>query len=357
VGEGKRQVRKFEAFEYVVVDARDAFYRARLEKFLGAVAKHFQGERDVTLVDLRGFGLWGEWHSGFRYASLEERQEALCGVIDCWVKAFPKQWLALSYSFDPDGPAELHAGPTDRMDETFTSGYKDYLKYSAFDHALTKSNVTLRRDGVGGAVHSNERKLCEEAFATLSKGPMSCEFVQGYAEAKAGGEKWINAMLDDALTLHPNYINVLGYCGGDALAFVREQRGIFEHGAREMGYRLVPTRVTYPKKIRSGDDFEAEMAWVNRGVGRAMRDFHGVFLVVDEKGKEIARCDAGGTGADRWVKGSSYEVRKKVRFEKLAGGKYALRVGLLDGERWIAMPLKSGDGKTYPLGEIEFERE
>ncbi len=30
---------------------------------------------------------------------------------------------------------------------------------AAFDHALTKPNVTSRRDGAGRAVHSNERRL------------------------------------------------------------------------------------------------------------------------------------------------------------------------------------------------------
>ena len=57
-----------------------------------------------------------------------------------------------------------------KMEERSTEHYGEYLRYSAFDYALTKPNVTYRRDGCGGAVHSNERKLNEEAFRRLMAG-------------------------------------------------------------------------------------------------------------------------------------------------------------------------------------------
>ena len=76
---------------------------------------------------------------------------------------------------------------------------------------------------------------------------------------KPGGAKWLKFMIDDALSLHPNYINVLGYQAGDALAFIREQPALFSRGLREMGYRLVPTRVTYPSLIRAGEPFTVKI--------------------------------------------------------------------------------------------------
>jgi len=60
----KKQIRRDSNIDYTVLDAREPFYLNRLEKFLTAVAGHFSKDRPVTLVDLRGFGLWGEWHSG-----------------------------------------------------------------------------------------------------------------------------------------------------------------------------------------------------------------------------------------------------------------------------------------------------
>jgi hypothetical protein len=343
----RKQTRKLDDIEYVVVDARDAFYLERLEKFLAAVAAHFAPDRrPVTLIDLRGFGVWGEWHSGYRYASPQNKRIALRGIIDRWSTAFPKQYLAMSCSYDPDSPGEYFAGPTDHFDAASTDRYADYLRYSAFDYALTKPNVTFRRDGVGGAVHSNERRLMDETFATLAKGPMSCEFIQFYSQAKGGGGKWLDALLDDALSLHPNYINLLGYAGPDALAFLREQPELIARGLRSMGYRLLPTRVAYPAVVRAGETFTVQTTWTNQGVGRAMRDFHLVFSIGE------ATRDAGATGSDRWIKGKTSDVSSRVKFGNLPPCEYPLRIGLTDGDHPIALPLRDGDGRSYPVGTI-----
>ena len=341
-----KQTRKLDGIEYVVVDARQALYRQRLEKFLAAVSKHFDDKRPVALIDLRGFGVWGEWHSGYHYPSLDEKRAALCGIIERWSAAFPHHFLAISYSHDPDGPAEYYAGPSDHYDAAFTSSYADYLCYSALDYAMTRANITLRRDGVGGAVYSNQRRFCDESLATLAKGPMSCEFVQWYAQAKGGGEKWLDHLLDDALSLHPNYINLLGYAGGEALAFSREQPRLFARGLREMGYRLVPTRVSYPPVIRAGESFTIRSTWTNRGVGRAMRDFH---LIVE---LSTTSCDAGPVESSKWIRGKVYDVDSKIKFDDLVPGNYTLRIGLIDGERAIALPLHDGDGRSFPIGWI-----
>jgi hypothetical protein len=106
----RRQRRTCEGLPYDVVDARDPYYLDRLERFLAAVAAHFDRTRPITLVDLRGFGLWGEWHSGFQYATVADRRAALGGVIDRYAKAFPDRWLSLSYSYDPDSPKAFGTG-------------------------------------------------------------------------------------------------------------------------------------------------------------------------------------------------------------------------------------------------------
>ncbi|MDB5322160.1 MAG: hypothetical protein JWN40_3791 [Phycisphaerales bacterium] len=359
LSEDRKQTRMMEGIPYVVVDARDAYYRERLEKFLTAVAAHFSKDRPVTLVDLRGFGVWGEWHSGYRYATLEDRRAALIGVIDLYSKCIKDHYLALSYSYDPDGPKELYAGPTKAFDAAFTANYDDFLRYSAFDHALTVPNVTLRRDGAGGAVHSNERKLNEAAFATLKKGPMFCEFLGGFAHSKRGKPGSVEWKVDDALSLHPNYINLLGWQGGDARDFMKERQDLIELGLRTMGYRLVPTRVQYPPSARAGVAFRVESDWLNRAVGRAMRDFTLRFSLTDEAGKTIATADANKTGCDRWIKGQTYPLAKDVTFQNVQPGRYTLRLCLVDPktDQPIALPLADGDDHhTYAVGPFTIER-
>src|SRR5205823_5775805 len=122
--------------------------------------------------------------------------------------------------------------------------------------------------------------------------------------------------------------------GGEALAFCREQPNLFARGLREMGYRLVPTRVTYPPIFRPGETFTIHTTWTNRAVGRAMRDFHLITEV------SAAKCDAGALQTSKWINGQSYDVESKISLKGLAPGDYTLRIGLIDGDRAIALPLQ-----------------
>ncbi len=338
----EKQTRKIDGEEYVVVDARNAFYRQRLSAFLGAVREHFDQKRPVTLIDLRGFGVWGEWHSGFRYPDPESRRAALKGILDTWCRAFPDHLLALSYSYDPDGPKAFYAGPNDRFDPAFATNYTDFLRFSAFDYALTKTNITFRRDGCGGAVHSNERRLNEEAFFTLHRAPMVGEFLGGYGSAKKGGSNWVSWLVEDALSLHPNYLNLLGWQGADARDFIRERPDLVAQGLRRMGYRLVPIRICYPRVVTNGVPFETQSEWVNRGVGRALRDYRLQFWIRGTAGATAASSPPGILRTSRWLRGTIHRETCAVMFSNLPSGDYQLELALQDPEthRSIELPLR-----------------
>jgi hypothetical protein len=340
------QARTIDGLPYTVVDARNPYYRERLTKFLAAVAAHFSGQRAVTLIDLRGFGVWGEWHSGYRYATLDERRAALSWIMDAYSTAFPDQYLALSFSYDLDAPKARHYdGPNNRYDPAFTKHYEEYLRYSAFDHALTKRNVTLRRDGCGGAVYSNERRLNAEAFRTLNKGPMVCEFFGSYPQAKQNGAEWLQWMIEDGLSLHPNYMNTIGWCD---LNFIREQPATIRYGLRNMGYRLVPTRVQFPLALYAGEPVQIKMDWINRGVGRAMQNFELRLLLADSQGKTVA-CTAGLMDTQKWIKGQNYTVVRDIQFRGMPRGGCQLYLAVIDPRtgRPIGLPLRDGRPDGY----------
>jgi hypothetical protein len=348
-----QQVRTYQGKSYTVVDARLPLYRESLRRFLVAVAEHYQGPRAVGLVDLRGFGLWGEWHSGYRYADDDQRRAALIGIIDLHAAAFPRHWLSLSYSHDPDGPRELFAGPTNRLDPDSTATYDAFLRYSAFDHALTRPNITWRRDGVGGAVYSNQRRLCEQAFA-LRRGPFMSEFVAGYFQTKKGDAEWMRWVIDDALSLHPNYVSLLGWQHNEALAFLREQPELVAHGHRTMGYRLVPTRVSHPRRVWNRQPFTIASEWTNRGVGRCLEDLTLTWLLKTADGRVAARIEAGQAGASTWLRGATTSLHHRVTIGDLVPGRYALCVLLKTASgSTIALPLGDADTHTsYPTGSV-----
>jgi hypothetical protein len=351
----KKQVRTCEGLAYVVVDARDTYYRDRLGKFLRAVAKHFR-TRPVTLTDLRGFGLWGEWHSGYKYPTLEDRIQTLKQIIDVWSANLPGHTLALSYSYDPDSPPEYYAGPTDSYLEKCAEQYKDFARYSGFDYALSRPNVVLRRDGVGGCVHSNERRFIREAFDKHRKGTFVAEFCGGYSTAKNGGDKQVRWMIDDALSLHPNYINLLGWQTEDALLFCSERPDLIKHGLLNMGYRLVPVEISLPAKTKSGCQVDLRSLWANRAEGCALMDFKLKIVLADAAtGKTAYETDLGPIPTSKWARGSYYAVNRSFTLGKLRSGDYDLLIQLVDPRtaKPIQLPLRDAPQPgLYRVGRI-----
>jgi len=351
----RKQTRHAMGNDYIVVDARDASYLGRLRRFLEAVLENFSKERPVDLIDLRGFGLWGEWHSGFQYPSTEERRQALCSIIDAYSEAFPNHYLALSYSYDPDAPPETWSGTTKAFDSAETHHYEEFVRFSAFDHALDKPNVTFRRDGCGGTVHSNERKFAETVFARLDKGPLTCEFFEGYPYFRDGGSWWNpDRALDDALSLHPNYIVVLGWQTHQAKQFVQERPDLIARGLKAMGYRLVPVELSWPARIRSSHPFTLRTRWVNRGAGRAVADFALEVTVKDAAGAVLFNHDAGKLDTSRWIEGGSFDATHEIPASGIGGGEYLLFVALRDPRtnRTIQLPLDREESGAYRIGKI-----
>jgi hypothetical protein len=97
------------------------------------------------------------------------------------------------------------------------------------------------------------------------------------------------------------------------------------------------------------------MEWVNRGVGRALRDYGLQLILVDAKGQTLTTCDAGPLETSRWVQDEDYRVLKQVTWRDVPAGEATLRVALTDAGtgRSIALPLAGGtrDG-GYPIGGV-----
>lgn len=338
----KKQVRICEGLAYVVVDARDDFYQERLSKFLRTVARHCE-KRPVTLIDLRGFGLWGEWHTGFRYPTVDDRISALRQIIDLWSDSLKGHKLAISYSYDPDSPPDYQSGSTQVYSEKEAQHWKGFARYSAFDYAIRKPNVLLRRDGVGGAVHSNERRFLREAFETYHKGTMVCEFVGGFGAAKKGGDNWVRWMIDDALSLHPNYINLIGWQCEDALAFCKERPDLIRHGLLNMGYRLVPVEISLPEKLQPGSSLEFRSLWVNRARGVAQANFVLKMMLADpQTGKIVCEIDLGPLPTRNWVRGRYYGINRQFTLKTTPPGQFDLLLQLLDPRtgKPVQLPLR-----------------
>ena len=344
--------------DYTVVDARNAFYQERLSAFLKALAEHFSedGPRPVDVVDLLGYGIWGEWHTGFKYENLEQRRRALKMIIDTWVEAFGDRWLALSYSHDPAGPKELYKGPITHFDEASTDNYPDYLAYSAFDYALTIPTMTFRRNGCAGTISSNERKFAEDYYKRPNGGLMVSELAGGYMNFRhpSSWNPFISpkVAIDDLLSLHPNYCTIPGWDGYRARNFIMERPDLVDYGLREMGYRYVPVSVRFPQSVNNQTSFTLEFDWINKGVGKAIQNYDLRLFIRKMDDAFVSGHSIGSLNNRIWLKGEQNKSVHKVPVFVSEKGQYKLYIQMIDprSNEYIKMPLHNEILGEYFIG-------
>lgn len=122
-----------------------------------------------------------------------------------------------------------------------------------------------------------------------------------------------------------------------------------------MGYRLVPVRVNCPQRFVAGRPARVTVNWVNRGVGRALRDFAATFRLTSPGSREAIDAVAVTVPSSTWFPGQTYRVTATVSFAAVPAGKPLLWLRLADprDDRSIGLPLQGGtmDG-FYPLGQL-----
>lgn len=316
-------------------------YQKALRRFLCALADRYGDEEALETVDLRGYGAWGEWHSGYQHPTYAQHVAALRSLIDAWDYAFSgKKTLILSCSYEwmSDRNPPLHA----------PKSYEEYLCWSGFDYALTKPGISFRRDGIGGAVKIWDAHLMREFYRSGKKLPMIAEFFNGYL-IKSSPEGcrgyFVEDTVEEALLLHPNYMMLMW----DSVAFYEKRPDLIVHGLKRMGYRLLPRLVEIPQALEGEEYIMIVHEWENRGVGRfcseGFLEIRIAGLVTQEKGFVPSDLSEG----DRKV------YHTPVRIPKgLPEGAYPVEFAVCGyGEGHIRIPLdgRSEDG-YYPIGEL-----
>jgi hypothetical protein len=326
-------------------DVGNETYQAKLAAFVGALADRYKTDPRVVLVDVRGYGTWGEWHSGYDdFGSVAVRADALKDVIDIWTDAWgSSKILALSNSYefleglDPDVN-----GPTSQA---------EYEEWSAFDHAKTQPHLTFRRDGVAGAVRPYDKALLESSFRDRNTLPLITEFWRGYDEySEPGGYNRSyspDTAIDDALKYRPNYVTLMGWdADSSADEFVYERPDLIAQGTAAMGYNLVPTRVTLPTTIAAGASFSLVSDWKNTARGRAFRSSDLTTYLTDSAGNTFWSSTDTGFETRDIIAGSPQSFTSTYTLPSaIPAGTYDVRIAITgaDGASTIAIGAQGSD--------------
>ena len=344
-------------FDYPVpfkfADYTNETYLERLDMFLTAFVEHYKDNKAIVSVDMRGYGIWGEGHSGHGYDTVEERRAALSGITETWVKAFSK----MKDKFGNVMPMSLQSSP----ETTYCTPYfdpemstEDFMYFSAHDVAYKYDNVSVRRDGVGGMIGKQDSGVLTQMWLSNKRLPLVLE---------NGAEEFVlekpMRTLEEAMMYHANYVTVPGHDRNNAGRFLNRQ-DLFDQANRELGYRFVANSVTYPSSVGGDSSFSILHSWTNEAFGRAYNDFPLKFYLLngsDQVVFESEPCKEFKTTSI--LKGSAYNYNSTVTLKGVPAGEYTLALALTDsnGEPYINLAMPQNVGKIYKIGSITVNNE
>lgn len=312
-------------------DYDDPIFLQKLENFLAALAKRYDGNPEVAFIDVGSLGVWGEGHT---FASTQRKisPETVKKHIDLHLKYFKRTLLAANDDFSFHG------------EETI-----DYAR---------EKGLTLRDDSilVQGGENAYFHAGMAQAFWRDRPVILECEHYgpskeRGYWQ---DGSKYLQAVEE----YHASYASIHWW----PREFLQENRELIDRINRRLGYRLRLIEASWQKQAKIGSKWELRWRWSNAGVAPCYRGGYPAVTWKDEKGGIVAVLVDEGLNVRNLPVAppdKAETVESEAAFAlpfQLKPGVYSVyvSVGALTGTPEIALPLPNSDGqKRYLVGQVE----
>ena len=344
-----------------VNDLTDPNYQYYFERFLKELSDRYATNPYIDTIDIRGYGMYGEWHSGHSFADMEERMFTLAYIVDKYAENFAKEGktLFLSNSWD-------FQGINDDGSSAATSGncaYEDYLAWSAIDHAMSLEYIGFRRDGMAGngvTKYSTDEKALSELMRSGKKVASCGEFYTGFADYIDGlyGMDPVEATEELLFKSRCNYSTVLGWVNSEVVNIVESgYEEVFNRGNEKMGYRFKVDMAKFPEGVKQGQTAYILTKLSNSGLGRFTLTNHNLrLMLVDSNGVIKQSFDNTQYDLRTLLNGETMNIYSEVKINNdVPNGKYTLAVAIVDENKNPSIRLAQVGGyqeKIYPLGVI-----
>ena len=362
-------------------DYGDDVFLAKLENFLKAMARRYDGNPNVAFIDVGSIGMWGEGHTLAYKRSLKaagrDPEEAFHRHYELYRRVFPNSTiLCIDDQAGATNPKPVAEVPLMKKAHDLGFGFRDdsILVY-------TPDMLEERLKAHPWWFHGN----WAEYFAKSA--PVFVEHEHYGISANRGA--WNDDKLVESVEAYrATWLSIHGW----PKEIYDNSKDAFAQAARRIGYRFELRKAEFPDEVALGEPFAIKSEWVNVGVARCYKGATLAWTLLDGNGRVAwvstdcsqdfkdaepkvggvekpmafsTRCTAGFKGDipefndGVWV----YTVVNKVgnfandkRVPTIEPGVYTLCVslGLPDGTPRIALPLKNqiGDTRRYPIGEI-----
>jgi hypothetical protein len=333
----------------------DPVYLEKLETFIAALAKRYDGNPNVEFIDVGTYGIWGEGHT--HGSSKQDNIEKQKIHIDLHKKYFKKTLLCIS--------------------DDFAGHNKPGRRFPITDYALSKG-VTIRDDSIMVQPGNLRWYHDEMAQAFWPKLPVILEHEHYGSSLKRGA--WNPDLLVQSVEeYHASFMSIHWWPRIE----LEGNREAIDRINKRMGYRLMPLSVTWPKAVTIatsqdaftehlnafpyGDlskNFRVSWSWINKGVAPCYTGGYPALTIKDEKGGIVSLLVDDSLNLRDLEVGPIGEAPVKEQVSEFIVGLYApttkpgtydlyISVGKRDGTPTIAMPLKDDDGqRRYKIGQI-----
>ena len=318
----------------------DPVYLQKLDAFLTAAAKRYDGNPNVEFLDVGTYGMWGEGHT---FMSSKQDTLAIQKLhIDLHLKRFKKTLLCIS--------------------DDFAGHNKPGKNFPITDYALSRG-VTLRDDSILVQPPPKSWYHAEMAQEFWPKLPVILEH-EHYAGSK-GRKAWSGELLLKAVEdYHASFMSI----HGAPRSILTENRETIDRINQRMGYRLQPLVVTWPETVEIGKaSFKVKWTWSNTGVAPCypggfpcltLKDAEGgIVSVLTDESLDMRSLKVGPPGAAPVTAlESGFTIGLVAPTTKPGQYDLFISVGTRDGTPQIALPLTGDDGqRRYALGKVELQ--
>ena len=335
----------------------DPVFIEKLDAFLAALAKRYDGNPSVEFIDVGTYGLWGEGHT--HASSRQDHIDLQKLHIDLHLKHFQKTLLCIS--------------------DDFAGHNKPGKRFPITDYALSKG-VTIRDDSILTNPRKNAKPWhhAEMAQAFWPKLPVILEH-QHYGPCKARGTWRPDKIVESVEAYHASFMSIHAF----PKEYLAENREMIDRINLRMGYRILPVSVTWPRTVtiastqgsytaygdvtNQGDGsrrFAVQWSWVNKGVAPCHPGGHPALTLKDAKGgivavlvdesldmRDLGVGEPGGAPVTKHQ--SEFIVGLYGPTTRPAVCDLYISVGQRDGTPTIALPMKDHDGqRRYKIGTI-----
>lgn len=342
-----------------VVDIRDENYLKYLDRFLEALYNHYKDNEMVDVVEVRGFGIWGEWHHGWTFDSKEERMASLDNILSHWYKAFEDsgKLMCVCSSWDPDytTTGEYYSGGAS-SDEA----YMNYVNWSSFDTAWRMPGMSFRRDSGGALMYYDlDERIMAEAFRSGKRVPLLGEYATSYYVLTTPNNAFdlMSGVNDIIYKMRPNYCTALGWVAVEIANYVAKGETEFVDRANTMfGYRLAVDQAYVPKKISSTGTLDVMTQWSNTAVGifpyKTSLNYH----LLDKDNNVVATIKDDNFDARLFVQGEINNFYSELQLpEGIENGTYKLAISIDYNDQKIALGMAgevAEGARMYELSEV-----